>query len=229
MPAGKVVTLKVTPSQSAILCFDAEGIIGQSDVKLGQSVTRFDFALFYANLGSAVNGSPARLVYDSQAIGTDKAVLESTLMALRAEPTKALLDKAIGARENVFYQKYANQAAIIALQRQYYDPANPDSKPARLAALSTIAQNQADALNAAYQADGRQGVVKSTTSELSSTTTSSGGSLSQASSDSWTNSNGLNQQIPAGSTLRTGTNDTKSAGAIRQATLPQPVPAQMST
>jgi hypothetical protein len=214
MSAGQVVSLKVMPSQSAILCFDLEGIIGQSDVKLGQSVTRFDFASFYANLGSTVDGNPARLVYDSQAIRTDKAVAASTLMGLRAESWKAVLDKAIRARENAFYQKYADQAAVIALQRQYYDPANPDSKPARLAALSAIAQHQANALNAAYQADGRQGVVKSTTSELRSTTTSSGASITQATSDGSTNSQGTNFQdnVTAGPTNRFGIDEAFSAG-----------------
>lgn len=218
MPAGQVVSLKVTPSQSAMLCFGPEGIIGQSDVQLGQPVTRFDFASFYANLGSTVAGNPARLLYDSQAISTDEAVLASILMALRAEPRKAVLDKAIAARENAFYQKYANQDTIIARQRQYYDPSNPDSKPARLVALSDIAQHQAIALNAAYQEDGRQGVVKVTTSDLRSKTTSSGGSFSLGGSDAWSSSGGHNLQdnFQAGPSVRTGTNTTNSGGRDSQ-------------
>jgi hypothetical protein len=194
VPAGKVVTLRVTPSQSALLCFSVDGIVGQSKVELGQSVTRFDFASFYASLGSTVAGDPARLVYDSQAISTDTAVLASTLMALRAEPRKAVLDKAIGTRENAFYQKYANPTALIALQRQYFDPSNPGSKPDRLAALSALAENQATALAAAYTADGRLGVVKSTTSELTSTTQSNGQATTNAVTDGLTASTGQNLQ-----------------------------------
>lgn len=218
MPAGQVVSLKVAPSESAILCFGLDGIIGLPAVSLGRAVTGFDFASFYAKLGSTVNGDPARLIYDSQSISTDPAVAASTLMTLRAEPRKAALDKAIAARENAFYQKYANQAAVIARQRLYYDAANPDSKPARLAALSDIAQHQAIALNNEYQTDGRQGVVKSTTSELRSTTTSSGGSLTLAGGDALTcsSANSLQDNISAGPIVRTGTNGTESAGRDAQ-------------
>jgi hypothetical protein len=214
MPDGKVVSLKATPSKSAILCFDAEGIIAQSDVRLGQSVSGFDFPSFYAELGSTVADSPARLVYDSQAISTDKAVLTSALMTLRAEPRKALLDKAIAARENAYYQKYADQAAVIALQRQYYDPANPDSKPARLATLSTVAQEQADALINAYVDDERTGVIKATTSGLNSLTNSVGSSITQSSSQADTTSSGQNLQdnSMAGEIIRYTNSSSQTAG-----------------
>jgi hypothetical protein len=194
MPAGKVVTLKAAPSQSAILGFDLSGIIEQSGVQLGQQVTGFDFATFYANLGSTVQGSPDRLAYDSAAIAADPAVAASTLMALRAEPRKALLDKAIAARQNAYFQKYANQVAIINLQQQFYDPNNPDSKYGRLVTLSDISQVQATLLQAAYAADGRTGVVKQTTSTLNSQAQTTGTSVTTGNSSGYTDTLGNSVQ-----------------------------------
>jgi hypothetical protein len=202
MPAGKVVSLKVTPSQSAMLCFSVDGIVEQSDVKLGQPVTQFDFASFYDNLATTAAGNPARLVYDSQAISTDKAVLASTLMTLRAEPRKALLDKAVGARENAYYQKYANQAEIIGLQRQFYDLNSPGNKYGRLGALRNLAQEQANLLIGAYQQDKRTGVVKYTQSTLSSLTQSQGASVTSGTSSGSTNSGGSNLQENTGTAER---------------------------
>jgi hypothetical protein len=46
---------------------------------------------------------PGLLKFNSKAI--HEAVAPSLLYALRAEPVKAALDKAIAMRENVFYQK----------------------------------------------------------------------------------------------------------------------------
>jgi hypothetical protein len=201
MPAGKVVSLKVAPAQSAILCFDVSGMIGQAGVQLGQPVTAFNFAAIYANLGSTVAGSPDRLVYDSAAIAADPAVAASTLMALRAEPRKALLDKAIGARQNAYYQKYANQTQIIALQRTFYDPANRDSKYGRLGALRNLAQLQENLLMGAYQADGRTGVVKHTTSSLNSVTQTNGKSVTTGNSNGWTKSSGQSHQENTGSAV----------------------------
>jgi hypothetical protein len=220
MPAGKVVSLKVTPSQSAMLCFSVDGIIGQSDIQLGQPVTQFDLASFYDNLGTTVAGNPARLVYDSQAISTDKAVLASTLMTLRAEPRKALLDKAIGARENAYYQKYANQAEIIALQRTFYDLKSPGCKYGRLGALRALAQEQANLLMDAYQQDKRTGVVKTTQSALSSLTTTSGGSIISGTSSGSTNSTGSNlQENTTISISRFTTSGSQAAGMDSSGTL----------
>ena len=215
MPAGKVVSLKAIPSQSAVLCFDVSGVIGRSDVQLGQSVTGFDFTSFYANLGTTVPGAPQRLVYDSAAIATDKAVAAATLMALRAEPRKALLDKAIGARENAYYQKYGNQTEIIALQRQFYDPKSELSKYGRLGALRNLAQVQANYLVEAYQSDGRTGVVKRTTSTLNSLTQTSGTSVTSGNSSGFTNSSGQSLQENTGSGERY-THGVAASGALTQ-------------
>jgi hypothetical protein len=201
MPAGKLVSLKVAPSQSAILAFEVSGILGDvSDItggpqtSLGQQAVYFDFETFYANLGSTVPLSPSRLAYDSAGIAADAAVTASALMALRAEPRKALLDKAVGARQNAYFQKYQNQAAIIAKQQLFYDPANPDSKYSRLGKLSTLAQNQADALHTAYTKDGRTGVVKQTTGTLNSLAYTGGISVTSGSSNGSTSTTGNSLQ-----------------------------------
>lgn len=174
-PSGNqagVVRLKVTPLQAAQLALEASGIVGEWSLALGQTVTAFNFAAFYANLGTTVAGSPAQLQYDSQAI--DAAVAASSLLALRAESQKAALDAAVAARANAYYAKYGNQAAIIAQMQTYYSPTVAFSKPFLLASLSKAAQDQANALQAAYTLDGRTGVVRTTTSALNSTTTSQG-------------------------------------------------------
>jgi HlyD family secretion protein len=169
---GKVVRLKVTPLQAAQLALDTSGIVGEWNLALGTAVTAFNFAAFYAVLGNTVTGSPAQLQYDSQGIQT--AVTASNLLALRAESQKAALDAAIAARANAYYAKYGNQAAIIAQMQTYYSPTVAFSKPFLLASLSKAAQDQANALQAAYTLDGRTGVVRTTTSALKSTTTSTG-------------------------------------------------------
>jgi hypothetical protein len=176
MSTGKVVRLHVRPSQRSHLAFDVEGVLGELDVELGQSVTAFNFPSFYAVLGATVAGAPAELQYGSTAI--QSAVAGSALMALRAEARKAALDSAIAARANAYYAKYGNEGPIIALMNAYYAPASPGSKPARLADLAAISQNQSTLLQAAYTADSRLGVVRSTTSTLVSRTTSFGSSES---------------------------------------------------
>jgi hypothetical protein len=172
MTVKKVVKLDVRPSQRSHLAFDVEGVLGEFKVKLGQKVTAFDPTSL--DLGVAIAGAPAELRYNSTEI--QNTVAASTLMALRAEAKKAALDSALAARANAYYAKYGSKAAIIALINQFYAPASPGSKPARLADLAAISQNQTDLLQAAYAADGRLGVIKSTTSALASTTTSFGDS-----------------------------------------------------
>lgn len=196
MAAGKAINLKVRPLQSVDLCFQVDGVIGaQPDLHLlGKPVPKFDLPGLYASLGqpqSAAN--PGRLKFDAQAI--HDAVNVSVLFELRAEPTKAALDKAIGQRENTFLQKYKNQAGIIARMQQIYGSI-PGSKTVRLDALATISEQQRNALNTEYVNDSRTNVVKKTTSDTTSdgtdsnksdstsTNKSTGGSSSTGSSGS---------------------------------------------
>jgi hypothetical protein len=166
----KVVSLRARPYQSTVLSFGTEGIVQSLNVDLGQQVTGFSLAQFYANLGAVAADSPARLSYDSQGIAADPDISRRTLMTLRAEPQKALLDKAIGAREISYYRKYADPAAVIDQIRSYYAPDRPGSKINHLNTLSSISVAQAELLGDAYRADQRDSVVKSTTSSLNSTT-----------------------------------------------------------
>lgn len=218
MPNAKVRNLKVRPLQSADLCFEVDGIMGEQNAQmpmLGLPVVRFDFATFYAKLGVENNAAdPGRLKYDSQTIRTDPSVVASLLFALRAESTKAMLDKVIAARENSFYQKYKNQAAIIAqMQAVYSAAAGAASKPSRLSALQAISQNQHDALAAAYTTDARTGVVKTTTSAMTNTTNSSGTSKTASNGtvdSSSTNTGTQNSTSKADSSGKSGSSDTSS-------------------
>lgn len=188
MGSAKVLNLRVRPSQWANLCFEVGGVVESSGAQLGDAVTQFDFTTFYGKLGTTVLGNAARLQYDSAAIQTDPTVAASMLCALRAEPTKAVLDKAVASRENSYYGKYANQVAVIAQTRAFYSAANAGSKPQRLATLSTISQNQADLLYAAYFADGRLSVIKTTSSEIKSKTDSTGETCGITVTDGFTQS-----------------------------------------
>lgn len=202
MGTAKVVSMSVMPLQASLLCFEVGGILGELDVQLGAPVTAFDFAGCYATLGSApiVTGDPSRLQYDFLAIqGLASA---HTLAALRAEPAKAVLDKAINARQNAYYAKYGStqSAAIIAQMNQNYtiDPSSPhynNSKAQRLALLAGLALEQQDLLQHAYSSDGRPAVVMTTKSVLKSETHSHGssGETGQSSeiAQEFTSANGL--------------------------------------
>jgi biotin carboxyl carrier protein len=174
MGSAKVVSLDVRPLQASHLCFETDGILGQSDAQLGAAVTAFDFAGFYAILGSSPTtpADPSRLLYDFLEI--QAYVSQYTIASLRAEPAKAALNKAINARQNAYFSKYANAPAVIAQINDSYSPYVPDSKPSRLLALSALADQQASELATAYSLDGRTGVVRTTNSTLDSTTRSRG-------------------------------------------------------
>jgi hypothetical protein len=219
MPSAKVHDLKVRPLQSVDLCFEVDGILGEQNAQmpmLGLPVTPFNFAAFNANLGVERNGAdPGRLKFDSQAIHDDANVQASLLFALRSESVKAVLDKMVATRENAFYQKYKNQADIIAKMRLTYElnAANPNSKPSRLNSLITVAQSQHDALSAAYNADGRTAVVKATTNDLTSNTTSTGVSDSTNSGTvdaTSTNTGSQNSTNKSDSSGKSGSNTTTS-------------------
>jgi hypothetical protein len=246
MASAKVRDLKVRPIQSVDLCFEVSGVIGEQNTTLaalGAPVTAFDLAAFYAGLGVEANtADPGHLKYDSQHIHDDPAIQAALLFGLRAESIKAVLDKAIAGRENSFYQKFKNQAAVIAQTQALYSPGttNPNSKPSRLDTLAKISQQQHDALSAAYVATSRTGVVQVTTSDMTSSGTSTGtsdatnsgtttGKNTNASTQSTTNSSDMSvppsaasKQHTAGSgaanTSGSGTSDQTTTGAGKTTT-----------
>jgi hypothetical protein len=186
MGSATPVSLHVRPYQVSHLCFEVDGILEISSAQLGATATAFNFPAFYAALGAmpTVSGDPSRLEYDFPAI--DAAVASTALAALRAEPRKAALNSAVNNRQNAYFAKYGNSAAIIALMNSYYSPSVAESKPNRLAILAGIANDQFTELKNAYTADARLGVVKTTQSVLSSTTESSdrtSGSSSQSTTE----------------------------------------------
>lgn len=198
MSNAKVVSLRVRPLQVSHLCFEVDGILEALPATLGASATAFDFAAFYATLGSSptVTGDPSRLLYDFSAI--QAFVNPSALAALRAEPRKAALIKAINARQNAFYAKYANAPAVIAQMNAFYSLAVAGSKPNRLATLSSLAADQASELRVAYAGNGRTGVVETTESALTSTIDSSGSSSSCSTTTGQSNQSEIQEETGPG-------------------------------
>lgn len=206
MREPKPVSLHVRPYQVSHLCFEAGGVL--EDVAIGQlgaQAKAFDFPAFYAILGGTptVAGDPSRLLYDFLKIKS--ATAPFALASLRTEPRKAALSNAINARQNAYFAKYANAPAIIGLMNQFYSPSIVGSKPQRLDVLSTLANAQFAELKAAYTADGRLGVVKTTGSVLNavteSTGESSGASTSQTQASGSTNEEALTGPIAEPATL----------------------------
>src|SRR4051812_21509423 len=113
MTVAKAVSLTVRPFQVSHLCFEVAGILGESFAELGTTVSAFDFDHLYSAFRAAQTkeGDPARLVLDSDAIdGQAKLGANGhrfALAALRAEPVKTALNKAIIARANSVLAKYA--------------------------------------------------------------------------------------------------------------------------
>ncbi len=169
MGIAKIMTLSSRPYKATQLCFEVGGIIEQMSAALGSSVTAFDFTTFYSGLGATAIGDASLLKFDSQGIFASAPVTASLLASLRAEPRAAALDRAVRLRQNSYYDRYANIAAIVVAAQNFYG-AGATAKPARLADLATLAQQQADQLEAAYTADSRTGVIKTTNSVLNSTT-----------------------------------------------------------
>jgi hypothetical protein len=200
MSTAKIVRLMASASSWANLSFEVGGIVKDSNITLGQTVTAFDFDTLYAELGVATEKAtpaiptqkllpkppPEITPYLLNSSDLSSAILKSELMTLRSEGIQAALDKACALRANAYYAKYANQAAIIARARANYSPTSANSKPDYLSTLSTIASDQESALIYAYTADNRAGVVKSTSSTLqaSGTETNSSNKVTGKTSDS---------------------------------------------
>jgi biotin carboxyl carrier protein len=171
---GKVIQITARPAEAAGLAAEVDGIVEARTAQLGDSVTAFDFAGFYAILGSTVAGGPAQLRFTSQEIRNYGPAASSALLTLRAESLKAALDKAILARENAFYTKYGSADAIMTKAVESYSNLSAGSKPRLLNWLSQLSGQRDDLLQQAYIRDGRTGVVEATTSQLTGHTASSG-------------------------------------------------------
>ena len=169
---AKPLSLTVRPFQVSHLCFEVGGILGRSFAELGTKVSAFDFDHFYnafrnANKSQAVD--PGRLAFDSD--GIDKQTITTpdgrkfALAALRAEPMKAALNKAIIARENAVITKYGKATEIASFLK-----AAASVKVARLTRLSSRSQQRTDKLLSAYSEKGvgrnEIDVVRTTTTDV---------------------------------------------------------------
>lgn len=204
MGTARVVSMSARPLMTSLLCFEVGGILGEVIPQLGNSVSSFDFAGFYSGLGVTAALDPSKLFYNSAAILSAPVVTASLLAALRAEPRKAALDKAVKARQNAYFSKYGSAAVIVTNANNSYG-SGASAKPALLQNLATWASQQASLLEAAYTSDGRTGVVRNTNSTLSSTTitkdssASSGKSTSTTTPDLTTKSSGGQSSTETGS------------------------------
>ena len=140
-----VMSMSVRPLQVTHLCFEVDGVIGQLNANLGDSVTPFDFNSFYTTLSGTptVSGDLSRLQFDPATI--QSTVGSSALAFLRAEPIKAGLLNSIFSRQNAYFAKYANASSIITAMNNFFSPSVTTSKPNRLATLSSLADQQASA------------------------------------------------------------------------------------
>jgi len=189
MGVATVVSMTVRPSQVSHLCFEVGGILGDLNTDLGKQAKLFDFQAFYGTLGGfptspATPTVPAdsRLLYGPHEI--DKFVQSATLAALRAEGTKAALDKAINARQNAFFAKYGNVAGIVHKINEFYSlspsPAFANNKPHRLDKLSTDSERMTTDLLNAYVAHNRDRVIETTESVLHSKTWGGGSKVEES-------------------------------------------------
>jgi multidrug efflux pump subunit AcrA (membrane-fusion protein) len=169
---AKAINLRVRPLQSVDVSFPVDGIVAnQTDIHLlGKPVAKFDLTTFYPLLGTVLSPKMkpeppgvrvvnyaqhplqplgwGRLRYDSEAIRD--YMRESILFELRAEQTKAALDKAVAQRENIWVQKY--ERAVYDATQRAYDRNDPNSKVNRLKRLAAISLAQHDRLKAEYDA-----------------------------------------------------------------------------
>jgi hypothetical protein len=184
MTDATVIDMKARPVNSANLCFEVNGILDQLNAQLGWPVQAFDFDFFYSNLTVyTVAGDPSRLAYDSGGILSDPIYVKpSTLATLRAAPVAAALDRAIRARQNEFYAKYATAwvglPGLLPITNMMYNLYGPGSgsKLDLLQQLGNVANNQTSALLGAYSANPirnpsnpQNGVVKRTWSHITAT------------------------------------------------------------
>lgn len=168
MTVARAINLRVRPVQSADLCFPIDGIIGtQSHDLLGKSVAHFDLPKLYTELGApdvrvmmdnSSSGGKAprsithldRLRYDSE--GLDSELLPSMLSALRAEWTKADLDKAVLLRQNAYLTRYSDRMITKVVDTYGHDKL--DTIPDLLKRLSRTVRLRRDKLNHAYDGAG---------------------------------------------------------------------------
>jgi biotin carboxyl carrier protein len=172
--SATAIALQVAAKQSAYLSFEVAGVLEAVTVDLGAKVQLFDFPTFYTTLRAlpTVPGAPMSLQYDVDAI---TAYAQPALLAsLRNEPAKIALAKSLASRQNAYFRRYTDTASVAKLMTEFYGKGSPESKLTYLDDLSGWSQAQANALAAAYKATGRDGVVFRTSSELTSSTKSTG-------------------------------------------------------
>lgn len=180
MGTARMIRLIARSGGMANLAFPVGGIVLESSAQLGDQVQPFDLTALYGQLGVATEPpkvlkkrpSPLRkrklfTPYLLDSGDLDAKAASSTLMRLRAEAVKAMLDKGCAVRANLYINKYGQSVPIIAKIKKFYS--GTTSKGAKLALLSDLAVQQEQALTAAYTKAGMDQVVQDTKSLALST------------------------------------------------------------
>ncbi|MFC4174163.1 HlyD family efflux transporter periplasmic adaptor subunit [Microvirga sp. GCM10011540] len=174
MGTANIIAMVAQPVHASYLCFEVGGILDTCRAQLGAAVNVIPYDQFSGTVknGGTIAGDPSRLQFDSD--GIVNFAQNFSLATLRNEDRKALLDKAVNTRQNVYFSRHANSASVISTIRGNYSKTSPASTPNLLEILSDIAQQQSMDLQEAYREDDRLGVVKATSSSFETTTTSTG-------------------------------------------------------
>jgi hypothetical protein len=165
---AKVVSLRVRAAQAAHLCFAVDGILEEMDVQLGATVTSFDFATFYGNLGTVASTPSDNSLLQFNSANIYAGVGGYRLAALRAEPVKAALDSAVLSRQNAFYKKYIDISGINTQMQAYSNVAVSGNVTWNLQTLAAQNINQWGQLSSVYNSETppRTGVVKTTSNAI---------------------------------------------------------------
>lgn len=174
MGNARVISMSSRPLYVSYLCFETGGILDTRHAELGDAVNDIPYQKLCDHLKAfpTIASDPSRLLLDSN--GITGLVNTYALATLRNEDRKAALDTSVNSRQNLYFSKYANSAAVISTIRANYSRTSPASKPNLLNILNDIAQQQAMDLQDAYMEDERTGVVKGTSSITDTTSTSYG-------------------------------------------------------
>jgi biotin carboxyl carrier protein len=174
MGTARVVSLFAQPLHVSYLGFEMGGILDTRRADLGASVNDIPYRKLcdFMKATPTIAGDPSRLKHDGD--GIMHLVRDFSLATLRNEDRRAALNSAVNSRQNVYFSKHENAAAIISTMRGYYSRTSPTSKVNRLETLRDLAQQQAMDLQQAYTDDDRLGVVRTTESSMQSGSTTGG-------------------------------------------------------
>lgn len=203
MANAKVRSLTIRPIKSADLSFNLSGVLdfrNSVSAQLGARIAAFDSNQIYNLLETVV--ADGKFQFDGPQIRKKLVTdFKAALFAVRNHAVESTLLHAILRRQSAFLRRYKH-ATEIALNYEILYPKAPDpeSTLGRLGALRQSAQERYQAIKTAYKRDGRDGVIKDTTTGTrgQSSSKSEGGSVSSAVSTSKATSTNVTESTASG-------------------------------